>query len=128
MKITFYFYLSCFNCKMFTSGRQHTTQCKRHTAQCIARTVHAPTNAPATAPVQFILYIEHCKSNTLHLYYILHIFHFTVQKKLNLPEWHSKFIGRMNPNISDRLFPIERTSHISNSYKLGPVDNRPSTL
>ena len=50
-----------------------------HTAQCTFCTTPAPANALEFEHVHFILHIEHCTLHTTCLYYILTIYHLTLQ-------------------------------------------------
>ena len=64
-----------------------------HTAQCTQQTAPAPSNSPESAPVQFIIQIEHCTLYTARHTIILnaaHLSHLTENVK-HSPELHSRF-------------------------------------
>ena len=60
-----------------------------HTARCTLHT--APEPPPASAPVHFILHIEHWTLHTTYLYCMLYIYHFTLQTFKSWLSWDSRW-------------------------------------
>ena len=55
---------------------------------------------PESAPVHFILHIEHCKVHTTHLYCTLHTYHFTLHTVESWLSSNSSWWRQMYLNIS----------------------------
>ena len=54
--------------KLLSLHLWQAAHCKLHNAKCTVDTAPAPANAPVSAPVHFILHIEHSTFHAKHLY------------------------------------------------------------
>ena len=55
--------------------------CTLHTSMCTLRTVPTSANSTETTSEHFILHIEHFALHVIHLYCMLHIYHFSLKRK-----------------------------------------------
>ena len=81
----------------------HTARCTLHTARCTLHTALEPATAPASAPVHFVLRIEHCILHTKHVYCMLFMYCFPLPTVKSWLSWASRCWRKNYINISNLL-------------------------